>query len=302
MLGAFGLSGIPVACSPAPARTRVRLPVPMLLAPTGGRMSLRAQQGATSFVAGIASSTRGFNGSFLGPTLLLRSGATTDVAVTNGLDESTTVHWHGILIPSEADGGPHHLIQPNGTWRTALEVDQPPATLWYHAHPHPRTATQVYSGLAGMIIVSDGRDADVGLPHRYGVDDIPLILRDAVLDQGRLVYPQHPMAPMHGVRGPTMLANGAVDPITPVPRAWVRLRLVNASNARVFDLAFKDEREFLWIGTDGGLLSTPTARRSLVLAPGQRAELLVDFTAGEGVALMTSRDPTVARGWAWAWA
>jgi blue copper oxidase len=284
--------GAPAACA---RPSGVRLPMPALLdaASNQDAFALRAQEGLTRFSAAVTSPTRGFNGSFLGPTILLRNGRTTRAEVTNGLDESTTVHWHGLLIPSESDGGPHHLIQPRATWRTVLDVRQPQATLWYHAHPHPRTGPQIYSGLAGMLIVSDGADQDLGLPSRYGIDDIPLIIRDAVLEQGRLVYPAHPMNRMWGVRGATILANGAVGPTAAVPRGLVRLRLANAANARVFVLWMSDSRQMLWIGTDGGLLAAPVPLRSLTLAPGQRAEVLLDFSSGSEVALITAPDPTI---------
>lgn len=290
-IGALSVLQVPAACA---SPSGLRLPIPPLLPPasTSGRFALAAQSGTTEFGAGIASRTSGFNGGFLGPTLLLRNGRTTAASVTNRLAESTTVHWHGLLIPAEADGGPHHLIEPGATWRTALDVRQPNATLWYHAHPHPRTGSQVYSGLAGMIIVSDGGDADLGLPHLYGRDDIPLLLRDAVLDRGRLVYPQHPMSRMMGVRGATILANGVPGPTAAVPRGLARLRLVNAANARVFHLSMSDQREMLWIASDGGFLDAPVPLRSLILAPGQRAELLVDFSSGSAAELVTGPDPT----------
>lgn len=62
--------------------------------------------------------------------------------------ETTAVHWHGLVVPAEADGGPHQSIQPGATWRPRMKIDQPAATLWYHAHVHGETAQQVYVGLA----------------------------------------------------------------------------------------------------------------------------------------------------------
>lgn len=181
---------------------------------------------------------------------------------------------------------------PTGvTWRPRLSVDQPAATLWYHAHPHGSTARQIYAGLAGMIIVTDEAEQKLGLPSEYGVDDVPLILQDKLFDDGRLVYPDHPMTIMHGLRGDTVLVNGTTNAVARVPAALVRLRLLNASNARVYDLSFSDGRAFHWIATDGGLLEHPVERRSLWLAPGQRAELLVDLSDGRATVLRTDRDP-----------
>lgn len=255
-------------------------------------ISLKAQEGRTSFFADRESASRGFNGSYLGPTLRLQRGDEIEVSVTNAMRDPTAVHWHGLLIPAEADGGPHQMVQPGATWRPRLNVDQPAATLWYHAHPHGTTARQVYAGLAGMIIVAEDGERALGLPSNYGVDDLPVILQDKLFDEGRLVYPEHPMVVMHGLRGDTVLVNGTMNAFARVPAGIVRLRLLNASNARVYDLSLSDGRAFHWIGTDGGLLERPIERRSLWLAPGQRAEILVDVTDGRAVTLRTSPDPS----------
>ena len=111
-----------------------------------------------------------------------------------------------------------------------------------------------------------------------------------------MIYPRHPMFLMHGMRGDTMLANGTANAVARVPRGLARLRLLNASNARVYDFSFSDGRSFHWIGSDAGLLETPVQRRSLWLAPGQRAELLVDFSDGRTVALRTGADPIFGMG------
>src|SRR6516162_4071198 len=94
------------------------------------------------------------------------------------LDAATTVHWHGLLVPGENDGGPQRIIQPGERWRPVLKIDQPAATLWFHPHPHGDTARQIYMGLAAMMIVDDGSDARLGLPRTFGVDDLPIILQD----------------------------------------------------------------------------------------------------------------------------
>ena len=262
----------------------------------GNAISLTAQTGQTTFSPGGESATRGFNRSYLGPTLRLHRTDEVEIAVANSMRETTAVHWHGLLVPAEADGGPHHAIAPGATWRPRVKIDQPAATLWYHAHMHGETARQVYGGLAGMILVADEAERALGLPSAYGVDDIPLIVQDKIFEDGRLVYPRHPMFLMHGMRGDTILVNGTPNAVARVPRGLARLRLVNASNARVYDLSFSDGRDFHWIASDAGLLERPIARRSILLAPGQRAELLVDFSDGRTVALSTGPDPTFGMG------
>jgi blue copper oxidase len=262
----------------------------------GNSISLTAQRGQTAFFPGQGSGTRGFNGAFNGPTLRLHRGDEVEIAVTNTMPDETAVHWHGLLVPAEADGGPHQTIETGTTWRPRFKIDQPAATLWYHAHVHGQTARQVYEGLAGVILIADEAERALGLPSDYGVDDIPLLLQDRLFDSGRLVYPTHPMFMMHGVRGDTVLVNGTANPVARVPRGLLRLRIVNGSNARVYDLAFSDGRSFHWIASDAGLLERPVERRSLWLAPGERAELLVDLSDGRPVALHTGPDPTLDTG------
>lgn len=265
------------------------LPIPPLLdaRADGGRVQLTAQAGRTEFWPGQPSPTAGYNGAYLGPTLRVHSGDDIRFHVINGLPEETTVHWHGLLVPSDVDGGPHNVIAPGASWQPTVPVRQPAATAWYHAHPHMRTAMQVYSGLAGLLIVTDAEEQALGLPSRYGVDDLPLVLQDKAFDrERRLVYPRGHMHAMHGVHGNVMLVNGAPQPRATVPAGLVRLRLLNAGNARLLDLAFDDNRSFHWIATEGGLLREPVALRRLSLASGQRAEVLVDFSVGGPVTLV----------------
>jgi FtsP/CotA-like multicopper oxidase with cupredoxin domain len=101
------------------------------------------------------------------------------------------------------------------------------------------------------------------------------------------------MTLMHGMRGDAILVNGAPQPRAAVPRALVRVRLVNGANARQFRLSFSDRRRFWWIATDNGLLVAPVERQSVDLAPGERAEIVVDFSTAGPVDLMTAADPNL---------
>lgn len=206
--------------------------------------------------------------------------------VRNELDVETTLHWHGAIVPSEVDGGPHNAIAPGGVWRPAFRLDQPAATIWYHAHPHGATARQVYQGLAGMILLDDGSDARLGLPAAYGIDDLPIVLQDRAFERdGSLAYDFSPMATMVGMIGDTIIVNGVVAPAALVPKGIVRLRLLNGSNARPLRLAFDDRRSFAVIGSDAGLLAAPAEHKELIVAPGERFEILVDFADGKSLVL-----------------
>lgn len=286
---AAGAAGLAVAAGRVAAQEDRPLPVPPLLDARAqhGAIALAAQEGRTELLAGQASATAGYNGAYLGPTLRVHAGDDVRFTVANRLREETTVHWHGLLVPSAVDGGPHNAIAPGATWRPTVPVRQPATTAWYHAHPHGRTGAQVYSGLAGMLIVTDAQEQALGLPSRYGVDDLPLVLQDKLFDrEQRLVYPVNHMTAMHGLHGNVLLVNGAPQPVAQVPAGLVRLRLLNAGNARLFDIGFDDGRSFHWIAAEGGLLRAPVALERLSLASGQRAEILVDFSDGRPVRML----------------
>ena len=134
----------------------------------------------------------------------------------------------------------------------------------------------------------------MGLPRSYAVDDLPLLLQDRFFDRsGAPVYQPGPMDIMAGYRGDTIIVNGVVAPVARVPAGLVRLRLLNGANARIFDLRFSDGRPFHIIASDGGYLTAPVGLRSLLIAPGERYELLVDFSDGAEVVLETGADRNV---------
>lgn len=236
---------------------------------------------------GSASPTAGFNQDYLGPTIIMQNGPLA-AEVGNNLDEAISVHWHGLMVPGDHDGGPHLPIRPGQRWTPDLNIAQKPATAWYHSHVHGRTAEQVYSGLAGVIHMTDGRDGDRGLPVDYGVDDLTLVLQDRRFDRfGRMVYDPSMMDVMHGFMGNRMLVNGQAGAVAAVPAGFVRLRLLNGSNARSYTLSFDDGRMMHLIATDGGFLPAPVDLSVLSLAPGERAEILVDFS-GSGSPVLIS--------------
>lgn len=287
VLRAAALAGAPALLLRAAAEEHRSLPIPPLVDAGAGEVGLTAQEGETEFLPGRKARTAGYNGSFLGPTVRVHQGRDARFVIRNALSEPTTVHFHGMLIPAAVDGGPHNELAPGAEWKPVLPIRQPATTAWYHAHPHMRTGPQVWAGLAGMMIVTDPQEQALGLPARYGVDDLPIVLQDRLFDrEGRMVYPRGHMSAMHGAIGNVLLVNGAREPRADVPAGWVRLRLLNGANARNFGLAFQDGRPFHWIGTDGGLLRAPVRLTRLLLAPAQRAEVLVDLSDGQPATLV----------------
>ncbi|WP_417692410.1 multicopper oxidase domain-containing protein [Roseibium sp.] len=277
------------------SRPRLNYP-PLLDATRNSEFKLGAQYGSHAFGTSVRSSTAGFNQPYLGPTILFTNGETR-ARVGNTLNEDITVHWHGLIVPGDQDGGPHQPIPSGEEWSVNLEVDQPPSTLWYHSHSHRRTAVQVYRGLAGMMILTDGQDEERGLPNSYGIDDLAIVIQDRRFDSsGKLSYDLGMMDLMHGFTGETITVNGQVDAVAVVPKGVARLRVLNGSNARIFNLFVDDGRPLHLVGTDGGLLEKPVALSELSLSPGERAELLVDFSDGTPITLYSDPDPNQGPG------
>jgi FtsP/CotA-like multicopper oxidase with cupredoxin domain len=267
------------------------LKVPPLLEPReeDGRkvFDVRLQTGTSHFLPGKPAETWGVNGPYLGPTLRAGRGDQVVLRVRNGLPETTTVHWHGMQLPAAADGGPHQPISPGATWEPHWRIDQPAATLWYHPHPHGQTADHVYRGVAGLFILDDPEANALRLPEDYGVDDIPVIIQDKRLhDDGSLDFSQRLISPI-GRLGDTILVNGTHDPHVEIHDERIRLRLLNASNARVYNIGFSDARPFHLIATEAGLLEASQQLTRVQLSPGERAEIVATFESGEDVVLQS---------------
>lgn len=281
-----------VAAYPAPRP----LPIPNLAVPakSAGAVTLTVESGTHEFIEGKSTKTYGYSGQILGPTIRVHRGDMVQVTVENRLDCVTTTHWHGLLVPGECDGGPHQSIGPGGSWRPVLKIDQPAATAWYHPHPHHDTARQIYMGLSGILIIEDDVSLGLDLPRTYGVDDLPIILQDrSFASDGSLTYDPTPMEIGYGSRGDTIIVNGAIAPIARVPRGLVRLRLLDGANARNFDLRFSDNRTFYVIAADAGFLPEPIAVSQLTISPGERFEILVDFSGGHAASLQTGPDAPI---------
>ncbi|WP_147919077.1 multicopper oxidase family protein [Ruania zhangjianzhongii] len=300
LLGGAGLAGAGVAvlagCSTAstssvsePEEFDTPLPIPPLAESrweAGTRtFSLRAQEGSWQFQPGAhGASTWGFNGPYGGPTLRANVGERVAVEVGNDLPEATSTHWHGMHLPAEMDGGPHQMVEPGDTWRAEWVIGQAPCTLWYHPHPHGQTERHVYRGLAGMFWLDDPQDpVTQALPHTYAVDDVPVIIGDKTFDdQGELVIDDG--GNEVGLLGDVVTVNGVAGARLEVTTTLVRLRILNASTARIYSLGIAD-RSMLMIASDGGLLRSPLELERVRLSPGERAEVLVALDPGDDVRL-----------------
>lgn len=200
------------------------LPIPPLLEdenpdPNKVEFTLVAQTGSMEFLKGKPTDTYGYNGNYLGPVIRVKKGDDVSIKVKNELDEATTLHWHGLEVDGEDDGGPNSGIQPGTTWNPQFTIDQNAATLWYHPHLLHKTGEHVYKGLAGLFIIDDQESEQLDLPNEYGVNDIPLIVQDKQLDEnGQFAYNLGMQDVMMGLQGDTIMVNGAINPYVEVPK------------------------------------------------------------------------------------
>ena len=231
----------------------------------------------------INTNSYGVNGSILAPTLIINKGDSIQFNVTNKINDTTTMHWHGLHVSPKNDGGPHSLILMNETWSPSFKIRDDAATYWYHPHLHRRTNNHVMKGLAGIIIVKDENEANLNLPRTYGVDDFPLILQTKAFDIDSQIILGHNQ--FDSIK----MVNATIDPFLNVPAQIVRFRVLNAGSQRVYNLGLSNGANFHQIASDGGLLNSPVELNRLMLAPGERAELLIDFSnmVGDSVELMS---------------
>lgn len=214
------------------------------------------------------------NETFWGPTLFINKGDEVHMNVTNTLNESTTLHWHGMHLPAVMDGGPHQIIPAGTLWQPYWTVKNQASTLWYHPHLHETTQAQMTKGIGGFIIVNDPQESALALPRTYGVDDIVLALTS------RSYTTTNQFVSTTRVYGDYMLTNGTPNAQFTLPKQYVRLRILNAEIERGYNLGFSDNRTFYVIANDGGLLNAPvaiTGTNRVKLMVGERVEILVNL-------------------------
>ena len=244
--------------------------------------NLNIQKGISNFLPGKNTKTYGINGSYLGPTIRLKAGEKVSLNWHNNLDEKTTMHGHGMHVPPSMDGTPHQTILPKKSWSANYIVKQKACSNWYHPHTMGKTAEQVLMGLGGMILIDDKESLSLPLPKRYGIDDIPIIVQDRLFKRdGNFAYPKTMRTIMHGFRGNRFLINGTLAPYVEVEANLLRLRLLNASNARIYSFGIRGVKTFLIAG-DNSLLENAIRIQKVTLSPAERAEIIIDLKDMKG--------------------
>jgi blue copper oxidase len=216
--------------------------------------------------------------SILGPTVLMNSGEQVALTVHNSLDESTNIHWHGLSIPANMDGHPMDVITNGSSFTYNFQVNQRASLYWYHPHPDGATASQVFKGLAGGFIVRDTEENALNLPA--GSLEIPLIIQDKrIFPDYSIDYSPQMGEIMTGYLGQYTMVNGKSSPNISVGTTTYRFRVLNGSNARIYNLGLNTNDNFTIIGSDGGLLTMPESSNSILLGPGERLDVLIDFSS-----------------------
>jgi len=244
----------------------------------------------TTAVAGRQTQLLTYNGAFPGPTITVNKGEKLRLHVTNDLPEdgvnpigfargATNIHTHGWHVsPMDPMDNTHRRIEPGETW--TYEYDLRRLKLgslgWYHPHAHGLVAEQLWSGLAGALDVND--------PNRSvaSYETHVMVLKDIELSGGEPAAYSFLSDFMLGKEGSTVMVNGAVNPVLSIrPGQVQRWRIVNASTARFYKLSLGGHPLHV-VGVDGGLLDKPYAQSTLLLAPGERADILVKASSSEG--------------------
>ncbi len=241
---------------------------------SGTTFNLTVKDTIKQMIPGNQTVTAGINGNWWGPTMIWNKGDVVHINLTNKLQDSTTMHWHGMHLPAVMDGGPHQIVPPSTIWQPYWQVTNNAGLYWYHPHLHEMTEEQISSGLGGLIIVRDAIESALPLPRKYGIDDIPLVLTDRRFNTSNQIE----VVPY----GDTMIVNGTIRPQTNAPAQVVRFRILNGATERSYNLGFSDNRTFYVITSDGGLLNAPVALTRYLLSAGERIEILVNFTGQSG--------------------
>jgi blue copper oxidase len=266
-------SGIFIVLSSSSCFAQNVLNIPPTL--TGTVFNLTVQSGTQSFYPSTTTPTLGINGAWMSPTIVVNKDDIVTLNVINSLTVKTTMHWHGLHVAPQYDGGPHQMINPGTTWSPSFKIRNNASTFWYHPHGAGQTDPQVSKGLAGLFIIHDADELALNIPHNYGVDDIPLIVQSKAFD----VLQQIAIATNMDT---AIFVNGTIHPYFDAPAQIIRFRILNGSSLRSYNFGLSTGQMMYQIGTDGGLLEAPIASTRLVISPGERAEILVDFSGMTG--------------------
>ncbi|QJY45514.1 multicopper oxidase family protein [Pseudonocardia broussonetiae] len=269
-----------------PADTGAELRQPKVLDSADGRLQVELTAAAGVRLAGHDTRALGYNATSPGPTLRVRPGDELAVRLTNQLDEPTNLHTHGLRVSPQANSdNPFLRVDPGASFDYLFRIppDHPAGTYWYHPHHHGMVAGQIFGGLAGALLVAPpGQDPDLPV-----LEDRVLLVTDTTLDGDGRLAEIGAMDRAMGRQGELVLVNGQHEPTIPAdPGATQRWRVINGCVSRVLSIRL-DGHELVHVAQDGTFLPAPIAADRVMLAPGNRADVIVRPTG-------TGRYPLIA--------
>jgi spore coat protein A, manganese oxidase len=210
-------------------------------------------------------------------------------------DVRAVVHLHGGKTPPESDGYPEDWYVPGKSALYRYPNNQDATMLWYHDHAMGINRLNIYAGLMGLFLIRDSVEDALNLPQgRY---EIPMVIYDRMLKKdGQLDYPVSENSPnpwVPEVFGNAILVNGKLFPYLDVEPRKYRFRILNGSNGRFFHLSLANGESFHQIGSDQGLLAAPVAFRTLMIAPAERVDFIIDFGGHAGEEIILQNDAFV---------
>lgn len=225
-----------------------------------------------------------YNGSFPGPTMRVKEGDRVRIQFRNDLKEPTNLHFYGLHIPPTGQGDTvFRTVKPGETALYEFEIPSGSAgTYWYHPHYHGNANTQLFARLAGAIVVDGSLNT---IPELQNVPDYLIALKDLEIDAQGTIPPLNQMDWMNGREGSRVMVNGVVTPTLTTDTGLVRLRLINQCVGRYYNLKLEGHPMTV-IATDGGFVGTPYSVESLLLAPGECYEVLVNVSQPGNVVLI----------------
>ncbi|MDX6623086.1 MAG: hypothetical protein QOE75_1018 [Solirubrobacterales bacterium] len=306
--------GVGTEAAQAAVPFRQALPIPRVL--DSDRIEIPIHEAEVQVLPGRKTRMWTYGGSFPGPTIRRPAGRRTEVSFRHELPRAgeLSVHLHGghnrtqfdgqpggltkrqpisyyCRIPrglSARDAGNDLLLEPGRSKTYVYDLreggrPERASFQWYHDHRLDRTAPNVWRGLAGMWIVDDEFDAALPLPR--GGRDLPLMIGDRGFDRHNQLtdpFAAEARPPDDGLAGGAILVNGAYMPHHRVSPCRYRLRILNVSQFRSFNLRLSNGAPMVQIATESGLMPRPIRRDQILLGPAERVEVIVDFAAARG--------------------
>jgi len=265
---------------PAPPFTNVFANLPT---ESANGATLKASKNFSIFLGTTGTYCYGYTDSIWGPTLTADSGESISLTLEAEMAKDTNLHFHGLTLDAGEDDALQNVVSDGSTKNYSFTINNRAGMYWYHPQIKKLTGEQIGSGIGGLLIVSDSEEDSLNLPQG-NLRSTTLTIQDKRFNEdNQMFYSPNIAEKLTGYFGETILVNGVNGPVKDISNRIHRLRIINGSTARIYNLSMTvvggAELPFNIIGNDGGLLKNLGGGINLViLAPGERLDALIDFT------------------------